>query len=168
MKTYLESLQRWLDSLQPRERQLVIGGSITTAVILFYLLVWDATFSRLDEVRQNVESKRQLLTWMQTSAQEIRSLQSSGAALAPQLANQSISSLVTMSAQSNGVQDFVSKLDSTKDGVDIQLTNADFDRMMTWLNDLQTRYGIQPSKIIVEPQVDPGTVNARISLEKKS
>jgi general secretion pathway protein M len=168
MKTYLESLQRWLDSLQPRERQLVIGGSITTAVIVFYLLVWDATFSRLDEVRQNVESKRQLLTWMQTSAQEIRSLQSSGAALAPQLANQSVSSLVTMSAQSNGVQDFVSKLDSTKDGVDIQLTNADFDRVMTWLNDLQTRYGIQPRKIIIEPQIDPGTVNARISLEKKS
>jgi len=168
MKVHIESLQRWLDSLQTRERQLVTGGSITLIVILFYLLIWDPVFTKLEETRQSVESQRQLLIWMQTSAQEIRNLQASGASLSPQLANQSISSLVTMSAQSNGVQDFVSKLDSTKDGVEVQLTNADFDRMMTWLNDLQTRYTIQPRKITGEPQADPGTVNARITLEKKS
>jgi type II secretory pathway component PulM len=125
-------------------------------------------FTKLDDARQNIESQRQLLIWMQTSAQEIRNLQASGASLAPQLANQSVSSLVTLSAQSNGVQDFITKLDSTKDGVEVQLTSADFDRTMTWLNDLQTRYMIQPRKIIIEPQVDPGTINARITLEKKS
>ena len=107
MKAYTESLQRWLDSLQSRERQLVISGSITLAVILFYLVIWEPVFTKLDDARQNVESQRQLLTWMQTSAQEIRNLQASGASLAPQLANQSVSSLVTLSAQSNGVQDFI-------------------------------------------------------------
>jgi general secretion pathway protein M len=168
MKVYIESLQRWLDSLQSRERQLVISGSITLAVILFYLVIWEPVFTKLDDARQNIESQRQLLIWMQTSAQEIRNLQASGASLAPQLANQSVSSLVTLSAQSNGVQDFITKLDSTKDGVEVQLTSADFDRTMTWLNDLQTRYMIQPRKIIIEPQVDPGTINARITLEKKT
>jgi len=168
MKTYIESLQRWLDSLQPRERQIVISGGITLPVILFYLLIWDPVFSKLDETRLSVESQKQQLLWMKASAMEIRNLQASGASLSPQLANQSASSLVTLSAQSNGVQDFVTKLDSTKDGVDVQLTNADFDRVMTWLNDLQTRYAIQPSKIIIEPQADPGTVNARITLEKSS
>ncbi|MBI3186911.1 MAG: type II secretion system protein M [Gammaproteobacteria bacterium] len=168
MKTYIESLQRWLDSLQPRERQLVVSGSITLSIIMFYLLVWDPVFSKLETARENIEAQRQLLTWMQTSGQEIRNLQASGASLSPQLANQSVSSLVTMSAQSNGVQEFVTKLDSTKDGVELQLSNADFDRTMTWLNDLQTRYQIQPRKIIIEPQVDPGTVNVRITLEKQS
>lgn len=166
MKTYLEPLQRWLDSLHQRERHIVVSGSVTLIAILFYLLIWEPVFTKLEETRQNVESQRQLLTWMKTSAQEIRSLQSSGASLSPQLANQSVSSLVTMSAQSSGVQDFVTKLDSTKDGVEIQLSNADFDRVMTWLNDLQTRYAIQPRKITIEPQADPGTVNARITLEK--
>lgn len=168
MKTYIESLQRWLETLQPRERQLVVGGSITLSVILFYLLVWDPVFSKLEAARENLDAQRQLLIWMQTSGQEIRNLQSSGASLAPQLASQSVSALVTMSAQSNGIQEFITKLDSTKEGVEVQLTNADFDRTMTWLNDLQTRYQIQPRKIIIEPQVDPGTVNARITLEKQS
>ena len=168
MNNYIESLQRWLDTLQPRERQTVVGGGITLAVVLFYLVIWDPVFSKLNDARQNVESQRQLLVWMKSSAQEIYALQSSGASLSPQLANQSVSSLVTMSAQSSGVQDFVTKLDSTKDGVEIQFTNADFDRMMNWLNDLQTRYGIQPRKITIEPQADPGTVNARVTLEKSA
>ena len=166
MKIYIQSLQHWLDSLQSRERHLVVSGSITLIAILFYLLIWEPVFTKLEETRQSVDSQRQLLTWMQTSAHEIRNLQASGASLSPQLANQSVSSLVSLSAQSNGVQDFISKLDSTKDGVEIQLTNADFDRLTSWLNDLQTRYAIQPRKIIIEPQPDPGTVNARITLEK--
>ena len=168
MKLYLESLQRWLDSLQPRERHTVISGSIMLGILLFYLVVWDPVFSKLQEAKQNADSQRQLLSWMQTSAQEIQNLKASGNRLAPGLANQSISSLVTMSAQSNGVQDFVTKMDSTKDGVEVQLTQADFDRVMAWLNDLQTRYTIQPRKIIIEPLADPGTINARITLEKSS
>ena len=168
MKLYIESLQRWLESLQPRERHIVVSGSITLAVILFYLLLWDPVFTKLNDARQNADTQRQLLIWMKTSAQEIQNLQSSGNRLAPNLANQSVSSLVTLSAQSNGVQDFVTKLDSTNEGVEVQLTNADFDRILTWLNDLQTRYTIQARKIVIEPQVDPGTVNARITLEKTS
>jgi general secretion pathway protein M len=168
MKIYIESLQRWLETLQPRERHIVISGSIMLTVILFYLLLWDPVFTKLNDTRQTVDSQRQLLIWMKQSSQEIQNLQSSGNRLAPQLANQSVSSLVTMSAQSSGVQDFVTKLDSTNDGVEVQLTNADFDRVMTWLNDLQTRYSIQPRKVIIEPQVDPGTINARITLEKSS
>lgn len=168
MKAHFESLKRWLESLQPRERYTVISGSIILPLFLFYLLLWEPVFSRLNDARQNLEAQRQLLAWMKVSAQEVQSLQASGNRLAPQLANQSISSLVTLSTQSNGVQEFVTKMDSTKDGVEILLTNADFDRVMTWLNDLQTRYSIQPRKIIIEPQVDPGTVNARITLEKTS
>ncbi|MDQ1362870.1 MAG: ral secretion pathway protein, partial [Pseudomonadota bacterium] len=168
MKMYFESLQRWLDSIQPRERQMVTGGSAALAVILFYLLIWDPVFTTLNETRQGIESQRQLLAWMKISAQEIQQLQASGTRLAPQLANQSVSTLVTMSAQSSGVQDFITRLDSTNDGVEVQLSNADFNRVMAWLNDLQTRYTIQPAKVIIEPQADPGTVNARITLGKSS
>lgn len=168
MKIYLQSLQRWLDSLQPRERQTVVGGGISLAVILFYLLLWDPVMSARDELRQGVDTQRQELIWMKTSAQEIRQLQSGGGAIPANIANQSPSTLVTMSAQSNGMQEFIGKMDSTSNGVEVTLNNADFNRVMSWLSDLQNRYALQPKKIVIEPQADPGTVNARISIEKNS
>jgi general secretion pathway protein M len=166
-RQHIEPVQRWLDSLQPRERLSVIAGAIALIIMLFYLLIWDPVFARLQTARENVVAQKQMLGWMQDSAREIRSLQSAGG-ISPHLLKQPVSTLVTMSAQSMGVQNYVTRLDTTKDGVDAQLDNADFDRVVLWLNDLQTRYGIRATRIVMDPRPDPGAINARISLERKA
>ncbi len=161
-----EPINRWLNSLQERERHIVIYGSIALVVILFYLLVWDPVFSTLDSKRQQHQSQRQLLSWMKDTAQEIKQLQSSGASTASRYRNQSVSSLVERSATSTGIKPFIKKLESNKKGVKAQIELVDFDRMVVWLNDLKQKYAIQVSKIIIEPQKAPGSVNARVTLER--
>lgn len=168
LQQHIEPLQRWLDSLQQRERLTVIAGAIALVIMLFYLLIWDPVFTRLQTAKDNVTAQKQLLVWMQESAREIRSLQASNSAMSPHLMKQSVSALVTMSAQSMGVQNYVTRLDTAKDGVEAQLDNADFDRVVLWLNDLQTRYGIRATRIVIDPRPDPGAVNARITLERKA
>ena len=54
----LSPAQQWLDTLESRERRIVIGGGIALLVILFYLLAWDPTVSRHEEQQLKHESQR--------------------------------------------------------------------------------------------------------------
>ena len=103
---------------------------------------------------------------MKDTSREIQSLQSSGAQSLSRFKNQSISSLVERSSQSLGIKQYIKKLDSNKKGVKVQLEQANFDRLILWLYDLESKYGIQSSSIKIEPQKEPGAVNAQIMLER--
>lgn len=163
----LAPLQQWLEKLEKRERQLVIGGGISLVIMLFYGLIWEPTLSELDIQKSRYQSQQQLLSWMQDSANKVAALQvGSGGNNAQRFQKQSVSSLTQRSAQSMGVKDQISKLESTKKGVKVTLKNADFDRIIFWLNDLQQKYNIQASNIKLDPQSASGAVNARITLQR--
>jgi len=163
----LAPLQQWLEKLEKRERQLVIGGGFALILLLFYGLLWEPMNNDLEMQQTHYQSQQQLLTWMQDSANKISILQTgAGGNTSNQFKNQSISSLAERSAQSMAVKDQISKLESTKKGVKVTLKNANFDRIIFWLNDLQHKYNIQASNIKFDPQTASGAVDARITLQR--
>ena len=164
--SHIEPLRNRFDKLEKREKHTVIGGSVALLVMLFYLAVWDPVFSTLEAEKQRYQSQRQLLVWMNDTASEISKLQAAGGSSASRFRNQSVSSLVDRSAITTGVKPFIKKQESDTSGVKIQLEQADFDRLIVWINDLQQKYAIQASKINIEPQQQAGTVNARVTLER--
>ncbi|MCW9014200.1 MAG: type II secretion system protein M [Gammaproteobacteria bacterium] len=164
--THIEPLKNWLNSLATRERYIVITGAIALLISLFYLIVWEPVFNHLETQQQHYQSQRQLLNWMQDAAEEARLLQSSGAQTASRFNNQSVSSLAERSALSMGVKRNISKQESNKKGVNIQLQQADFDRVILWLNDMQTKYNITASNIQIEKQAIAGAVNVRVALDR--
>ena len=164
--SYLEPINQRLDAMEKRERLTVIAGSIVLLITLFYSLAWEPVFAERDAQQQQYESQGQLLTWMKQSGQKIKDLQSSGASSNARFKNQSTSSLVERSAQSMGVKQFIKKQSSDKKGVKIDLENADFDRVILWLVDMQKKYGIQTSSIKIEKQDKPGAVKVRLTLER--
>jgi general secretion pathway protein M len=166
MSSQLEPLQRWFDKLEKRERQTVVGGAIILAITIFYLAAWDPIFGTLETERQRNQSQRQLLTFMQDASNEISRLRSSGGSTASRFKNQSILSLVELSATSAGIKQFIKKQESDRSGVKVQLEKADFDRLVAWINDMQQKYAIQASKIHIEAEKEPGAVNARVTLER--
>ena len=164
--THTESLRNWLDSLETRERYLVITGAIALLVSLFYLALWEPVFNNLETQQQRYQSQRQLLNWMKDATQEALSLQSAGAQTASRFKNQSVSSLAERSALSMGVKKNISKHESGTKGVKIQLQQADFDRVIMWLNDMQTKYNIKASNIQIEKLAAAGAVNVRVTLDR--
>jgi len=163
---HIESIQQRLDALEKRERYIVITGFIFLIFSLFFLIVWEPIFSELDNQQQSYQAQHQLLGRMKDITQEIQSLQSSGAQSSSRFNKQSISSLVELSSQSMGVKQYIKKLDSNKKGVKVQLEQANFDRVILWLHNLESKYGIQSSSIKIEPQDAPGTVDVQITLER--
>ena len=167
LNSLMEPLQQQFDNLQAREKKIVIAGLIAFCFSLFYLLIWDPIFSHLDEQQLEFQSQTELLSWMQDTNQEIKAIRATGAISSSQFANQSISSLADRSAISMGVKPFIQKMETDKDAIKLQLDQASFDRIIFWLDDMQTKYNILASDIHIEKQQADGTVKARITLERK-
>jgi len=159
-------IRDWLNKLESRERQIVIAGAIALLIIMFYLIIWDPIFSARDEQAQLLETQQQTLDWMIETGHEIQILQSGGRTSSNRFNNQSISSLAERSAQSMGVKQQITKLETAKNGVKVELEGADFDRLILWLSDMEQKYSIQASKIQIEKQEKPGAVEARVTLER--
>lgn len=166
IKSHLQPLQEWFDKLEKREKYIVTTGAILLTFAIFFAAIWQPVFSSLETERQRYQSQRQLLTWMQETALEINRLKSTGANSADRFKNQSLSSLVALSATSSGVRSFIKKQESDRDNVKVQLEQADFDRLVAWINDMQKKYAIQASKIRVEAEDKPGAVRAQVTLER--
>lgn len=160
--------RQWLDTLEQRERQIVIAGSISLLIMLFYLIVWEPITSNLEQQQLQHESNRQLHSWMKNAGAEIRSLNSSGGSSIARFRNQSIASLTDRSAITSGVKPFIEKIDQSKKGVKVRLKAADFDRIIIWLSNLKTKYGIVARKVKIETTKTKGAVDAQITLERSS
>ena len=164
----LSPLQQWLDTLEQRERRIVVSGGIALVVILFYLTIWEPIVANYEQQQQTNKSQRQFYSWIKSSATEIRALNSSGGNTAAKFRNQSISSLADRSAVATGVKAFIDKIEQSKTGVKVNLNSADFDRIVAWLTDLEIKYGITASKVKIEKSKVSGAVNASITLERSS
>jgi len=166
--TLLAPIQKRLDVMEKRERHMVIAAGFVVIITLLYALIWEPILSNLDDQRQRYQSQHQLLIWMKEKTRETKSLQSAGAQATARFENQSTSSLVERSAQSMGMKPFIKKQTSDKKGVKIDLEQVDFNRIILWLNDMQTKYGIQTTNIKIEQQEKPGAVDVRVTLERDS
>ncbi|MDH5472240.1 MAG: type II secretion system protein M [Gammaproteobacteria bacterium] len=166
IQRYFDPLRHWLNSLNTRERNSIIAAAVFLVISLFYLAIWEPVFNNLHIEQQKFESERQLYYWMKDAAAELQTLQSTGTRLTNRFKNQSISSLAELSAQSTGIKQNIKKLDSDSKGVKVELDQVSFDQLILWLSDMSQKYSIQVTSLHIEKQKDPGTVNARISLER--
>lgn len=160
--------KQWLESLQQRERNIVIAGAIALVIMLFYLAIWDPVIAKFEHQKQQLDSQRQLYSWMKSATAEIQSLKATGNSSIAKTRNQSISSLANRSAITSGVKPFINKIEQTKNGVKVQLKAASFDSFVTWLTDLQNKYGIIASKVKIEKTKVKGSVDINITLERSS
>ena len=163
---YFAPVQKRLDAMEKRERQLVIGAVITAIIALLYAGIWEPIFTGLDNQRLQYQAQRQQLIWMKDTVQKIKSLQSSGSSSTARFADASTTSLVERSAQSMGVKSFIKKQSSDKKGVKINLEQANFDRVILWLDDMQQKYGIETTGIKIEHKGKSGAVDVRVTLER--
>lgn len=166
LQRLLQPTQQWLNSLQARERLSVIAGGIALVFILLYLLVWAPITEYHEEQQLRLQSQQQLYSWMKNAAQEVSQLSGSSAGSAARYQNQSISTLADRSARTTGVKAFITKIEQNQNDVSVTLGEADFDRIIHWLADLQDKYAISSTSVKIERTKIPGAVNAHITLER--
>ena len=166
LQQQLAPLNQWLETLEQRERYIVIGGAIAFIIMLFYLIIWDPIVSTHEQQQNQNIAQRQLHSWMKEAAGEIQQLKSSGGNTLARSRAQSISSLADRSSITSGIKPYIDKIDQNKKGVKVSLKSANFDKIVNWLADLENKYAITASKIKIEKSKIEGAVDAQVTLER--
>ena len=163
----LDNLRNWFESLQPRERLMVVLTSIVVVITLFYVAVWEPLHKGLQQELEKRDNLQASLAWMQGAAQEVRALRAAGVSGQRRNDNAPVSLTIEKTAASSGIKSKLGKLESSgKNAARARLDNVDFNQMILWLNTVEQNYGIAASSVNIESTDKPGIVNARISFSR--
>lgn len=163
-----DALRSWYLALAPRERRIVTGGGAVLFLIVIWLAIIAPWLGAKASLRADVESDTQLLAWMQHTTAEIRQLERTAPATAPQ-SNQSLFSIAEQTARSSPIGDHIKTFQPHgNDSVQVRLENAPFDGLISWLGRLQAQHRILVSDLGIQRADAPGTVNADVTLKRPS
>jgi general secretion pathway protein M len=157
----IERLQQYLLGLSPRERTLVIGGSVL-ALILVVLAIVLPLQSRVSATAERVQQKRNDLVWLRQVAPQLASLQTTR----PRgTLTESLAALVDRTAREAGFSKNLAGTQASGDGgLNVRLDKMAFDAMVNWLSQLHERYGVSVDSASVDSAGAPGTITATLVL----
>lgn len=164
-------MKDWFAGLEPRERQLLVGGAIVLTVMLLYLLVWEPIAKDNEALKVRYQNNQQLIAWMEDSAEEARALQSKIKASGPASgsSNQSLLGVIDKTAKQNKLGPSVKRVQPDgKTGARVWLEKAVFNDVIKWLEKLQHKEGVRLVTTVIEKQDEAGLVNARLVFRRSS
>ena len=160
-------MKEWWDSLQARERYVVLIGLGMLALIILYLIIWMPIQKSLDEKRTRVENKQETVIWMAQKKQEVEQLKR----LNPNLFNQvtdkrSLLAIVDTGAKQMGVREAIKRIEPKGDDkVQVWLEDIVFNRLIVLLGELDRRNHIQVADVSLN-KAELGKVSGNITLNK--
>jgi len=164
MNEWMNSIRTYLDGLNPRERYMLIGGSIVLLIFLLYQLIWAPIADGVTAMQNKVNRQQQDLLWMQQAAEEVKQLRG-GNRHRPRRSGSLLGS-IERTARNSKLGDSIRKVQPEgQNGVRMWLDGAAFDDVLTWLDGLQYKQGIMVSNISIERLSEQGRVNVRLLLE---
>ncbi|MCJ7555711.1 MAG: type II secretion system protein M [Gammaproteobacteria bacterium] len=158
-------MNAWWNSLQPRERSVIAGGSI---VLITFLILWlglRPLFMHADSARQRVEEKSLLLADLRATAAEMGSRPALGAKMPA--ADESLVVIVDRSTRETGLAGALKRNQPAgTDQIRVRFENASFNQVMGWLGLLHSNYGIEIESAAFETTEQVGQVQASLTLQR--
>jgi general secretion pathway protein M len=155
----------------PREKRLIAAGAVVLLAIVFYTALWSPWRQSLERLRREVPAAREQLAWMRAALPRLEALRarrpnSEASASAPPRA---------ATAQAAAEQ----WLDELRPSVErIRLETPDarsvrvifekilFDELLTGLESLESKTGLELQSIEIARTAVPGRVDARLGLHQ--
>lgn len=162
LQNYVDMAQRRYDGLADSERKLVIGVAILVVVALAYLLLIAPAQRSVDEAQLKLAGQQNLLSWMKENESVARQAASGKGTVTK--SDQPLQTIVTATAGPLGVA--VKRYENESDTkLRVWLERVPFDKMVRWLDQLETRYGLTIVNISVDAEKEPGLVTAKLVLQ---
>ena len=161
-------MKDWFDSLDPRERQFVLGGTVIVAIVLIYGFAWVPFDKQYKELEADVSSLEQSIADLRPIRAMLQNSGSSGSVAVPQN-QQSPIIIVDQTLRGRGLDRYRKRSQpSGSNGIRIEFENVAFDDLVIWLGDLGEQYAmhVQNGSFSVGSQTAPGRINASLTLER--
>ncbi len=159
-------MKEWFQSLNERERLMVLGGGMVVLILLLYAMIWRPVMQGVVNQRAELERANKLLVWMKKSISDVRAQEGPGRGGAPRPPGQSLLSLIDSTAKTSGFGAQVKRVKPDGENkVQIWIDDVSFDKVIAWLQGLQELYGIQITGTSIDRGNVDGQVNVNVQLE---
>jgi general secretion pathway protein M len=160
-------VREWLDSLETRERNVVIGGAAAVLFIVLYGFVWVPLDRGHDARRESVTTwERSLVDLVPLKARAAVPNASSGRRPS---STQTPVVIIDQTLRARSLDQSLKRSQpTTSTGIRVEFENVAFDDLMLWLGDLSSNYAmdVQAGSFSATTRSAPGRVNASLTLER--
>ncbi|MES0875113.1 type II secretion system protein M [Sinimarinibacterium thermocellulolyticum] len=164
MNPRVERLWASLQQLAPRERLMVLGGTVVLVLVMLYLLAWEPVVKAHQQRAEALTRARALATRIEEAAALVRS-QGAGRSVDR---STSLVAVVDRTSRSPVLGKPPSRIQPEGDReVKVWIEDVPFDNLLRWLQELETGYGIGAASAEIERGARPGLVSARLSLTRE-
>ncbi|MFL0800884.1 MAG: type II secretion system protein M [Agarilytica sp.] len=158
----MDALKEWWSQASSRDQlALVIGGGFLSLYILFM-----AVLSPVQNMRAKEETKNNAL---RNSLENVRGLAAQVMAQkttgSQENSRGSIENIVQQSVSAKGLQ-VASMAASGKDGVRLRFDEANFEKVLQWLFEMEVTHNFRIKDLSVAPGANPGTVSMNLRIHK--
>jgi general secretion pathway protein M len=158
-------MSAWWESLQPRERAIISGGSLALVIFLAFWLGFRPLFKHADDAKERVAEKSILLADLRAVAAELGNRRATVSDL-PR-SNESLVVIVDRSTREIGLASALKRNEPLgASGIRVRFENASFNQVMSWLGLLNSQYGIEIESAAFESTSDIGKIQASLTLQR--
>ena len=154
-------MKDWFESLQPRERLVVLAGGVLAVLILAFSFAWTPLRDANLEFDVTLAEKHSLLA-------NARRLQALGAPPVPAAASaESLVLVVDQTHRAHGLGGTLSRNQPDgEDGIRVTFQRVPFAQLVSWLGALRQGHGIVVISANLDGTLQPGLVNASLVLRR--
>jgi general secretion pathway protein M len=158
-------MKAWFESLDLRERRLLIGGGVLLLALLLYVAIWEPLVNKVDGLRASTVEQQAVLAEMRQMALEVKRLGGGKRTVRP-ASGRSLLSLVDSTAKSARLGDALKRVQPDgEQRVQVWLEGVSFDQLVSWLVTLEQRQGVRAVSSVFEAKDESGRVDARLVFE---
>lgn len=149
-------MKAWWQQLNNREQQLVLVMSVVMAIFILYSLIWQPLNQSLVDGKAKLSRQQALLTWVEEGSERYLQAKRAGAA---SRSNASLSSIINRTSRQSNIT--ITRMQPQGDELQVWIDEISFNRLLTWLEMLASREGLQVKNIDLSKTEQPGVVRVR-------
>lgn len=158
----LNAKKSW-ESLGERDRLILKVMTVVLVALVLYLGVWAPAQNFMAEQRSTLQTNKDLLALVQTNKPALVRSARNNAQSGAGLDSQQLVSTVTNLARKEGLS--LKRFEpSGEQKVKVWIEDAPFDKLVSWLSELERNLKVRVEQISVEKDEAEGLVSARLTL----
>lgn len=148
-------MKAWWQQLNSREQRLVMVMSVLISIFVLYGLIWQPLNENIADKKLKIERQQALLTWVTESTQRYQQAKRNGGSSS----GASLSSIVNRTSRANNIT--ITRMQPQGDDLQVWIDEISFNQLLTWLEKLASRDGLQVKNIDLSLADQQGVVRVR-------
>ena len=148
-------MKTWWQQLNIREQRLVVVMSALISIFILYSLTWQPMNESIETSKLKIERQQELLTWVQESAQRYQQAKRNGG----RSSGESLSSIVNRTSRLEKIS--ITRMQPQGDDLQVWIDEISFNQLLSWLEKLASRDGLQVKNIDLSKADQQGVVRVR-------